>query len=160
MLKNLLYWLCEHGTSCDNDDWSIGQKREYTKPVSLIKLKDGRYQLIELGKFKPILDVHECFLIDNRIADLLEKYVSDQIKLSKVLVFRKATGQEWENYSELIIKNEIMYEEYYKYESTKLEIYRLDKGGIYVSSELKEKIQTALDSEMDLEFKRGLPFLA
>jgi hypothetical protein len=125
----------------------------------LIKLKDERYQVSEIGTFRNLLDGYGCALIENKIADILKKYVSEQIDLKQVIIFRRATKEEWTNYSELIMKNKIEINEYYQTESSGLNIYGILNGLIYVSADLKELIENELTDLSDLEFKRGLPLM-
>ncbi|MFD0991691.1 MULTISPECIES: hypothetical protein [Tenacibaculum] len=160
MTKNLPYWLCNKGTTCDSDDFEDGESFEFIKEVSLIKLKDERYQVSEIGAFRNILDGYGYALIDNKIADILKKYVSDQIDLKQTIIFRRATNEEWTNYSELIMKNKIEFNEYYQTESVGLNIYGILNGLIYVSADLKDLIEKELTDLTDIEFKRGLPLMA
>lgn len=160
MTQNLPFWLCNKGTTCDSDDFENSENLEFIKEVSLIKLKDGKYQISEIGAFRNILDGYEYALIDNKIADILRKYVSDQIELNQITIFRRATNEEWLNYSELKIKKEIEYKNYYNTESTGINIYKILSGLIYVSTELKSLIEKELTDLTDIELKRGLPLMA
>jgi hypothetical protein len=160
MTQNLPYWLCNKGTTCDSDDFEDGQSFELIREVSLIKLKDGRYQISEFGTFRKVLDGFGYSLIENKIADILKKYVSDQIELNPIVIFRRATNEEWTNYSELKMRNQIEFKDYYKTESIGLKIYGILNGLIYVSAELKSIIEKELTDLTDIEFKRGLPLMA
>ena len=160
MTQNLPYWLCNKGTTCDNDEFETEQSFEFIKEVNLIKLKDERYQVSEIGAFRNILDGYGYALIDNKIADILKKYVADLIELKQIVIFRRATNEKWTNYSELIMKNKIEFNEYYQTESIGLNIYGILDGLIYVSTELKNLIEKELTDLTDIEFKRGLPLMA
>ena len=156
---NIPYWLCNKGTTCDSDNFEGITTIELIDKVSLIKLKDGRYQVSEIGTFRPILDGYDYSLIDNRIGEVLQKYVSEQIEVSQIEIFRRATDEKWNNYSELKMKNEIDYKDYYNTESSGLKIYKILNGLVYVSSDLKDLIKKELNALTNIEFKRGLPIM-
>jgi len=159
MTQHLPYWFCNKGTACDRDNFAEYSTIEFIKEVSLIKTKDGRYQVSEFGAFRNLLDGFDYALIENKISQILQKYVSNQVEVSQTVIYRRATNEEWNNYSELKIKNKIEFKEYYNTESFGLKIYGILNGLVYVSSDLKVLIENELDNSTDIEFKRGLPLM-
>ena len=160
MKNNIPYWFCNKGTTSDNDDFINGESFEYVKEVSLIKLKDGRYQVSEMGVFRNIINGHEHTLVENKIVDILKKYISSQIEIIPITIFRRATNEKWINYSELIIKNQIDLKEYYNTNSNGVNIYIIKGVGIYVSNDLKNILKKELIDDSDIEYKIGLPLMA
>ena len=160
MTQNLNYWLCNKGTTCDSDDFENESTVEFVKEVSLIKLKDGRYQVSEFGTFRNIIDGFGYSIIDNKIAEVLNKYVSEYIELNPIIIFRRATNEEWTNYSELKMKNQIEFKDYYETKSIGINIYGILNGLIYITAELKKLMEKELSDLTDIEYKQGLPLMA
>jgi len=140
MNQNLPYRICNKETT------------SWQKEVNLFKLDDGRFQVTEWGVFKSIIYFDGCILIEKDISELLKKYVSNQIKLTNIIIFRKATNEEWRNYYELEITNEIEYE---NFDSLSLQI-ALIYDNLYVSSNLKNLMVKNLLDTSNIEFKKGL----
>ena len=125
MNKPTLYWLTNH-------DYN------HEKEVLVDKISEGKYRVLEFGKFKPIL-CSGC-LVDNSIAVVLSKYVPDQIgKVNKVTIWRKATDQTWTNYSEIEIKNALDLENFNTAEHDGFRIYLLMYNDIYIFFGIKGK---------------------
>ena len=157
MKKNVPYWLCNKGTICSSDHFEDGTIIHHIAEVQLIKLKDGRYQFSQDGVFKRILHGYDYTLIDRKIGAILKAYVPDQIEIADIVIFRRATNEEWSNYCELKMKHKIDYTQYQSTESSGLKIYSLLDNLIYISPDLKHKIEEALEDISDIEFKRGVP---
>ena len=160
MNSNLPYWFCNKGTTCDTDHFESGQIIECIKEVSLTRLKDGRFQILEFGAFRNILEGPNYLIVDNTIAEVLKNHVPEQIKVNPITVFRRATGETWTNYSEFIPLREIDYLDYYTTVSSGLKIYHMMLSMIYVSQDLKIILERELADFSDLEFKQGIPVMA
>lgn len=124
--------------------------------VSLFKLNDNEFQVIEMGNFRPILDGTGYLLIIDKIADVLQKYVGSQITINNVRIYRKSTDEEWFNYRSITIKNEINYTDYSYIKCNGLQIFHLMNTKIYISPDLKDKIETELVSIGGIRLKQGI----
>lgn len=124
--------------------------------VSLFKLNDHEFQVIEIGIFRPILDGTGYLLIIDKIANVLQKYVGSQITINNVRIYRKSTDEEWFSYRSITIKNEINYEDYSYIKCNGLQIFHLMNSKIYVSPDLKDKIETQLLSIGRIRLKQGV----
>lgn len=145
MNKSELYWL--------------KNKNDIEKDVIVDKIENGKFRVLEYGKFHPIL----CggYLVDNSIAEILQKYVPEQIESSnKVIIWRKATDETWNNYSELQIKNHLDLKEFESAKFDGLRVYQLMHNQIYISSELKEKFISECKKILELEFSTEWPLYA
>jgi hypothetical protein len=142
MHKPELYWI---------------RNKYYTeKEVLVDKIGENKFRILEFGKFYPILS--QGCLIDNCIAEVLQKYVPEQIELlKKVTIWRKATNEIWSNYSEIQIKNHLDLKEFESAKFDGFRIYHLMHNDIYVSSELKEKLLAEYGSASEIEFVNEWP---
>ncbi len=142
MNKSELYWL--------------KNKNDIEKDVIVDRIENGKFRVLEYGKFYPIL----CggYLVDNSITEILLKYVPEQIESSnKVMIWRKATDETWNNYSELHIKNHLDLEDFEDAKFDGLKIYLLMHNQIFISSELKEKFISECKKIQEIEFSNEYP---
>lgn len=137
----------------------LTNKNNNEKDVIVDKIEEGKFRVLEFGKFHPILN--NGYLIDNSIAEILKKYVSEQIEFAKnVIIWRKATNETWNNYSEIKIKNHLNLEQFKSAEFNGNRIYHLMNNDIYISSELKNKLISDCKKINELEFIKELPLYA
>ena len=143
MDKPNLYWLTNH--------------EYYLEKVVLVdKLSDEKYRVLEFGKFKPILQ--SGILVDTRIAEILSKYVPDQIdSVNKVTIWRKSTDETWNNYSKIEIKHNLNLENFKSAKYDGFRIYLLMFNEIYISSALKEKLIAEYEKINELDFINEWP---
>ncbi|MCB9261275.1 MAG: hypothetical protein H6607_02710 [Flavobacteriales bacterium] len=129
---------------------------KFGKEVHLDKISDDMYRVSEFGIFKPILEGGN--LVDNSIAEILCKYVADQISsIKEVKIWRKSTDETWNNYSEIIYKNHLNLKNIKRVKSDGFRIYQLYFDRIYVSSNLKEKLILECEKSDKLEFDNEFP---
>lgn len=145
MYKTELYWL--------------KNRNDTEKDVVVDKIEEEKFRVLEFGKFYPILN--HGYLVDNSIAEVLQKYVAEQIELvKKVTIWRKSTDEVWHNYSEIQIKNHL---DLQKFKSAKFDgyrIYHLMYNDIYVSHELKDKLIAESGKANEIEFINEWPMYA
>jgi hypothetical protein len=143
MDKSNLYWLRNHEDYLDKD-------------LLLYELSGSNYRIFQFGKFKPIL--HNGLLVENRIAEILTKYVGDQIRFTnKATIWRKSTDEKWTNYSEIGIKNNLELDNFQNAKYDGLRIYSLMYEHIFISSELKEKLIAEYEKINELDFINDCP---
>lgn len=124
--------------------------------ILLNKISDDTYRILEFGEFKPMLA--NGHLIENSLAEILKKYVSDQIySFKKVAIWRKATNETRNDYIEINFTNNINLENFNEAEFDGFRIYKLLNESIYVSPSLKEKIVQEYEKISELEFENREP---
>jgi hypothetical protein len=69
----------------------------YETTVGLDKISANEYLYRSSGYFRPIL-TGERKLIRQDIADIILKYVPEQVKIKPVKITRKSTGENWTDY--------------------------------------------------------------
>jgi len=160
MKKKLAYRLINEDvlTESELEGFDEGQEILCVKEVGLVKLKSGEFQFIYEGEFKPILSGHKWILIKSNVAKILNGNAPEQVKSRPVKIFRKATGEEWLDYCELEIKNEIEYSKYSQMECKGIEVFQMMNEIIFVSPELKETIEDRLCEE-GIKMKQELPLM-
>jgi len=142
MNKSELYWL--------------KNKNDIERDVIVDKIENGKFQVLEYGKFYPILN--NGYLIENSIAEILKEYVPEQIgSMKKVTVWRKATDEVWDNYSEIQIKINLNLEQLKNAKFDDYRIYHLMHNDIYISSKLKDKLIAECEKANELEFANDWP---
>jgi hypothetical protein len=144
MNKPNLYWL---------------KNKSIEKDILLDKVNDGKFRVLEFGKFQPIL----CggILIDNSIAEVFQKYVPEQIgSINKVIIWRKSTAETWANYSEIQIKNHLDLKTFKSAKFDGFRIHQLYYDAIYISSDLKDKLISECEKVNELEFINERPLYA
>ncbi len=102
--------------------------------------EDGNFRIHEWGKMNPLLIRFDYTLINSKYAHLFENLPGDQIELSPVIITRKATGEVWNNYLELIIKKEINPETIHLITPKGMQIWAFNHSP-FVSEELMVKIE-------------------
>src|SRR5688572_32809152 len=71
--------------------------------LNLWKETDGRFRVIEFGEFVPLLDGGDYILIDKKFVSAFDSLLKNEVEIKPVSIYRMATGDEWNNYSQLII---------------------------------------------------------
>lgn len=135
--------------------WLTNKNRE--KEVHVDKINDNKYSVLEFGAFKPII-TSTLVLVDNSIAAILHKYVSEQISPSnKVTIWRKSTDETWTNYSEIEVSNKLDLESFENAKYDGFRIYQLPFNELYISAALKEKIESEYERSIELDFTNDWP---
>lgn len=160
MNKYNLYWLCNSDTISSYDieeNNNENQKFILKREVQLVKLKSGDFQVTQIGIFKPILSGYDYILIPKDLAQKIKIEVLNQVEIRDVRIFRKATNEEWMDYSEITIKNEFLFEKYNSIIDSEVKIYNLMNSMIYISSSLKLLLKTELTKIKNIKLVQGLP---
>lgn len=162
MKKQLAYRLInkDEVTESELEEYKNGQTIPFIDEVSLFKLKSGDFQFSSEGSFKAILSGPDYILIKSKIAQILIKHASEQLSCHPVKIYRRATGEEWLDYYELNIKNEIEFSEYSETECTGIQVYHMMNSIVFISPELKTIIEDSIEEEIGIKMKQELPFIA
>jgi len=151
------YWICNIGDTTSVDYYE--QSVTLVFPPRLIKLTSGEFQVTEIGTFQPILRGNDYILIPRKIAHRIKHLIPNQVNIKDIRIFRRATNQEWLDYSEIIIKKEFLVKDYSKIECQGLQAYCLMKSMLYVSPELKTKLEEDLKEFTTIKAVQGIPIL-
>jgi uncharacterized protein YlxW (UPF0749 family) len=125
--------------------------------VTLYKLESGDFRVSEIGKFKVILSGDDYILLRRDIAKLIDDLLPTGLKLINVKIHRIATNEVFDNYSELLISNEIQFDNYYDLKVSGLNIYKMFDSLIYVTRDLKDEIIKNIPELKGVTFTQGLP---
>ncbi len=159
--SEILYWFCNTDDLTSSDIDNIETKEITISPeVRLFKLASGDFQVIQIGEFKAILGTKNYILIRRDIAQFLSQLLPDQLEIRNTTIHRNASGQEWSNYSEILIHKEIRFEEYHDFTIDGLQIYKMFDSLIYVTSEVRNKILEHFPDLNGMTFKQGIPLMA
>lgn len=161
MEKRLAYRLINQDeiTHSEIQDFENGQEVPFVKEVGLFKLKTGDFQFTTEGDFKTILSGYDYILVKSRIANLLTENAPEHLRSRPVKIFRKATGEEWLDYSEIEIKNEIEFWKYFETDCPGISVYHMMNSMILISPELKTIIEDYIDEETRIKLKQELPIM-
>lgn len=110
----------------------------HEREVLLDKMSDQKFRVLEFGKFKPVL----CngTLVEESIAEVLQKYVPDQIgQVTPVIIWRKSTDETWTNYCEIEVRNHLDLDNFGNARYDGYRIYHLMYDSLYISPALKDK---------------------
>ncbi|CAM1352753.1 hypothetical protein [Tenacibaculum halocynthiae] len=129
----------------------------YETVVGLEKVNESEYEYRISGHFRPIINGKNN-LLRKDIADLILKYVPEQIELKPIKIIRKSTGEFWIDYYELTTKKSFNHSEYDKIESKGLMIFGVESE-IYFSNDLKDILLNDLKTE-EVEFREGKTLFA
>lgn len=159
--SEILYWFCNTDDLTSSDIDNIEPKEITISPeVRLFKLASGDFQVIQAGEFKAILGTPNYILMRRDIAEFLSELIPNQLEIRNTTVHRKASGQKWRNYSEILLHKEIRLEEYYDFTVDGLQIYKMFDSLIYVTSEVRSKILERFPDLNGMTFKQGIPLMA
>lgn len=130
--------------------------KKVAKGVLLDKIEENKYRILEFGEFMPILNGGN--LVNNSIAEILQKYVPEQIEsVKKVIIWRKSTSETWTNYCEIEVKNHLDLETYESAEFDGFRIYQLYYDAICISPSLKDKLISEYANVDELDFINDFP---
>lgn len=115
--------------------------------INLERIDEKNFRILEFDEFTLLLIGADYTLIDNLLIPAFKRLRKDEIEIKPVKIFRKATGQKWDNYCELIIHEHI--------EPEKVEIIDTNENSIwqynhhlFVSDELMEILKKLSKDEL------------
>ena len=118
----------------------------FQESADLVRLKNGDYQLIRQGALKPILTGPYYMLIRLELIEALGQRVPDQFRYRPTRIVRRATNQEWTDYAEVQILNEITAKGMQEPWGDSLELFHCQYTWVFVSPALKAEIQEQIDT--------------
>lgn len=157
------WWLAQKGESEEPVETYTTMKDSWTQPYSvhcdrptLVKLEKGKYQIFFTGNMGSLITDtgYGYTLLDTDLANLLKELIPD-ISLESIQITNKDTGEQWANYFSLTYENIYLPELAYAnktYDVSGNKIWIGEKGGLYVSEGIKEKLENA--GFGDLSFSR------
>ena len=105
------------------------------------------FRVIQFGEFLPIMVGIDYTLIDNSLIKVFEALSSSELEIEPVKIFRKATNEWWNDYSELLIKEHIDPENIKYADKTKGSIWQYFQY-IFVSEKLKERLESIAEDQI------------
>jgi hypothetical protein len=158
--SDILYWFCNSDDLIASDiDYTESSEIAFIPEVSLFKLKSGNFQVTKMGEFKAILGGSDYILIREDIARFLYGLLPNEIIVRNVIIHRKASGDEWRNYSEIIVEKEITFDKYSEFTVDGIQVYKMLNSLLYVSSEVKDRIIEHFPDLNGMSFKQGFPIM-
>ena len=146
-------------TLSELEKFENGQEIPLVKEVELVRLKTGDFQFTSNGEFKTILSGYKYILIKSWVAKLLTENAPEHLMSRPVRIFRKATGEEWFDYHELEIKNQIEFQKYSETECPGIGVFHIMNTMIFISPELKTIIEDFVSIEAGIKMKQELPIM-
>src|SRR5687768_10609950 len=119
------------------------------RAVDLYKLKDGRFQSIRKGNLSPYMDGFDYILVENKLADFLERLDIQLVEFNDAIVWDRENDKEYNHYKLLIVRKYLNEENFDRLDLRGLQLYLYKGGNLFVSTELKELLQ---NSEFDYLF--------
>ena len=111
--------------------------------TDLFRLSNGRFQMIKQGNLSKFMSGVDYILLDNKLADFLDDQDIPLIEFNQAIIWNRKLDKEYKNYKHLIVNN-YMTEENVKYLDLRgYKMYIYLKNYLFVSPELKEKLQAA-----------------
>ena len=105
------------------------------------------FRVIQFGEFIPIMVGIDYTIIDNSLIKVFEALSSSELEIEPVKIFRKATNEWWNGYSELLIKEHIDPENIKYADETKGSIWQYFQY-IFVSEKLKERLESIAEDQI------------
>ncbi|MBI1287651.1 MAG: hypothetical protein GC178_08745 [Flavobacteriales bacterium] len=109
--------------------------------LKLFRSENGIFKVIEFDEFPLIISGHEHTLVRNDIAETLHSILRNEIRLESVSIERQSTGDKWNDYSEVIIGNEIFPEKISSDMILDENVWIYDNC-IFVSQNVKDQLET------------------
>ena len=154
------YWFCNDDEISSFDiPTSSSDDLVFNQEVNLYKLESGNFQVTKIGCFKVILGGPGYILIRRDIAKFLKEILPNALCEREVTIIRRATSEEWNNYSEISINEKIEFENYNEFKAEGIQIYAMLGSLIYVSSELKNQLIKHFPDLNGIAFKQGFPLM-
>jgi len=120
----------------------------YTSGISLWRVDKTKFQITNFDKLTILITGSDYTLIRKEYSKVFETLLKEEIEISEVIIFRKATSETWDNYCELKIKNHInpnninladyLHESVWQYEHN-----------LFVSSETKEELEKLAKGKLE-----------
>ncbi len=137
---------------------TIEDHETFKLEVLLFKRSNGEYMVTKNGHFGTILTGSDYVLIKSHLAEKLVQLAPYEVNSKPVIIKRKATGEEWKNYSELRFTRSIPIENYFESSSSEIRVYNIGNM-IGISQKLKEQLDVILRQKDGVKFTRN-PLLA
>ncbi len=133
-----------------NYPWCIeAVKRSYGK---LWRVDESTFRILEKGALGDIISGHKHILVESNLVKGFEN-LEDQLEIKPVQIVDQQTGEEWRNYFELIIRNELTTGNIDTLETSGIRIWHYTRENIFISPELKEVLQKTYKDKF--EFSLG-----
>lgn len=112
---------------------------------NLYKRSDGRYQIIEMHPLSHKIKCDQDILVEETLLEVL-KQAYPAIKFNSAPIFRKATGEEWNEYycidqSSVPLADSVAFSEPANHSG--ISIWHNDEYGLFLTSDLKDSLQAA-----------------
>lgn len=125
--------------------------------INLVRIDENNFRILEFDVFTPLLTGADYTLIDNSLLPAFKQLGKDEIEIKHVLIIRKATGQEWDNYCELIIHEHIDPGKIEMIDSNEKSVWQYNHH-LFVSHDLMKRLKKL--SKDDLIFSVGFSHFA
>jgi len=125
--------------------------------INLLRIDEKNFSILEYDEFTPLLIGANYTLIDNLLIPAFKWLGKDEIEIKPVKIIRKATGQEWNNYCEIIIHEPIDPEKIEIIDSNKNSVWQYNHH-LFVSDELMKRLKKL--SKEELTFSVGFSHFA
>ena len=79
-----------------------------TSSISLWRENSSLFRVIEFDRFLSLLTGSDYTLIERRFLPIFDELLANEIEIKPVKIYRKLTGETWDSYAELIIKEHII----------------------------------------------------
>ncbi|MEO0331631.1 MAG: hypothetical protein AAF223_08085, partial [Bacteroidota bacterium] len=96
-------------------------------------------------------------IVDKQLVTAFELLLNDQIEINNIQISRNSTGECWDNFAELKVKEHIYPDKLKIVESTGKRVWQYHHH-LFVTSELKKKLEQFSNGE--LEFSEGFDLFA
>lgn len=123
------------------------QNREISR-VNFWRTGDGNFRMIQVGEMKPLMTGSDYTIVRNDFAEVFNDLLSDEIEIKPITIIRNSTGDFWNEYSELQIKECIDPEKISMLSGHEHDVWQYGHS-LFVSKRIKEKIELLFTNKFD-----------
>lgn len=116
--------------------------------VNFWRTDDGRFQMIQAGKMTLLMTGSDYTIVHYSFAKVFEDLLSDEIEIQPIQIIRPSTGEVWNEYSELQIKEYIDPEKISMLSGHEHDVWQY-RHSLFVSKRIKEKIELLFTNKFD-----------
>lgn len=120
----------------------------------LIRLSDGRFQIIEDGPLTPLMTGYKYFLVDQALAEYLEALKIPNIRFEPATIWHREHDRNHSSHTELVVERTLSPKEIAQVEVSGHQVFALNDRYLFISPLLKLELENS--NFNDLQFSEGL----
>ncbi|MEQ9165094.1 MAG: hypothetical protein RLO12_02460 [Fulvivirga sp.] len=120
--------------------------------INLWRVDNNTFRILEYDKLTAVMTGSDYTIVNDKLVSAFNDLLSDEIEIRPIKIVRNGTGEVWNGFHELIIKEHIDTEKIKITDENERSVWQY-KHHLFVSESLKNKLELEFDGE--LEFSEG-----